>query len=208
MSSTTLYRLSGIALLIGGGITALGTLIQTFLTEDVVNPFWIPVAICLFAGTLLLQIGFPAVYLRQMKRAGTLGLLGFIFLFCGLAQFDIGFRFFDLVILPWFGKSADLNPPLNFILYSLSATALLFLGSVLFGIAHFRAGVLSKGPVILLLVGLLVNRAGGHVPHLQDFGGMLFSLSFAWFGLALLSVLRSDVAPEPTPMSADSPARA
>lgn len=207
MSSTTLYRLSGIALLIGGGITALGTLAQSFLAEDVVNPLWIPVAACLFVGTLLLQISFPAVYLRQMRRVGTLGLLGFIFLFCGLAQFGIGFRFFDLVILPWFGKSADLNPPLNFILYSFSATALLFLGSLLFSIAHFRAGVLSKGPAILLLVGLLVNRAGGHVPHLQDLGGMLFALSFAWFGLALLSVLRSDVAPEPIPMSADSPVR-
>jgi len=202
MSSATLYRLSGIALLIGGSITALGTLAQTFLSEDVLSPFWIPVAVCLFIGTLLLQIGFPAVYLRQMKRAGALGLLGFITLFCGLAQFGIGFRFFDLVILPWFGKSADLNLPLSFILYSLSAIVLLFVGSLLFGIAQFRAGVLPKGPIILLLVGLVLNRIGGHVPHLQDLGSMLFSLSFAWFGLALLSVLRSDVVPEPAPVSA------
>ena len=207
MSAATLYRLSGIALLVGGVITALGALVQTFLAEDVANPLWIPVAACLFGGTLLMQMGFPAVYLRQMKRAGALGLFGFVFLFCGLAQFGIGFRFFDLVILPWFGKSADLNPPLSFILYSLSAIVLLFLGALLFGIAQLRAGVRPYGPIILLLVGLLLNRIGGHVPHLQDFGGMLFSLSFAWFGLPLLSVLRSDVGPESAPVSANSPVR-
>ncbi|MBV9613883.1 MAG: hypothetical protein JO031_00335, partial [Ktedonobacteraceae bacterium] len=83
-----------------------------------------------------------------------------------------------------------------------SAIVLLFVGSLLFGIAQFRAGVLPKGPIILLLVGLVLNRIGGHVPHLQDLGSMLFSLSFAWFGLALLSVLRPDVVPEPTPVSA------
>jgi len=204
MSSATLYRLSGIALLIGGSIAVLGTLIQTFLADDYPSPLWIPVAACLFVATLLVQIGFPAVYLRQMKRAGALGLLGFILLFCGLAQFGIGFRCFARVILPWLGQRADLNPPLGFIVYSLSATVLLLVGSMLFGIAQFRAGIFPKGPIIGLLVGLVINRIGGHVPHLQDVGGMLFSLSFSWFGLALLSAPRPDITAEPALVSAET----
>jgi len=166
MSSATLYRLSGIALLIGGGIAAIGALAQTFLSEDFLSPLWIPVAVSIFIGTLLVQVGLPAVYLRQMKRAGVLGLIGFILLFCGFAQFGIGFRFFDSIILPWFGKSADMNPPLSFILYSLSAVVLLLVGSTLFGIATLRASILPRGPVVLLLVGLVLNRIGGRVPHL------------------------------------------
>ena len=104
MSSTTLYRLSGIALLIGGGITALGTLVQTFLTEDFVNPLWIPVAICLFAGTLLLQIGFPAVYLRQMKRAGHSACLASFSSFAAWLNLTLAFGFLISLFSPGLGK--------------------------------------------------------------------------------------------------------
>ena len=208
MSSATIYRLSGIALLIGGVLAAIGAVAQTFLSEDYLSPLWIPVAVSIFIGTLLVQIGLPAIYARQMKRAGVLGLIGFILLFCGFAQFGIGFRFFDIVILPWFGKSADLNPSLGFILYSLSGVALLLVGALLFGIATLRAGVLPKGPVILLLVGLVINRIGGHIPHLQDIGIVLFYLSFAWFGFALLSLLQREVEREPAPAPTGTEVRA
>lgn len=208
MSSAIVYRLSGIALLIGGGLAAIGAVAQAFLSEDFLSPFWIPVAVSIFMGTLLVQVGLPALYARQMKRAGVLGLIGFILLFCGFTQFGIGFRFFDIVILPWFGKSADINPPLNFIFYSLSAVVLLLVGSILFGIATLRAGVLPKGPVVLLLVGLVLNRIGGHVPHLQDLGGVLFYLSFVWFGFALLSLLRQEVERESAPVHTGTEVRA
>ena len=208
MSSTIVYRLSGIALLIGGGLAAIGAVAQTFLSEDYLSPLWIPVAVSIFTGTLLVQVGLPALYARQMKQAGVLGLIGFLLLFCGFAQFGIGFRFFDIVILPWFGKSADLNPPPSFIFYSLSAVALLLVGSLLFGIATLRAAVLPKGPIVLLLVGLVLNRLGGHVPHLQDIGGVLLYLSFAWFGLALLSLRRRKVEPEPVPAPTGTHVRA
>ncbi len=208
MTSTTLYRLSGIALLIGGAFAAIGALVQTFLTEDYLNPLWIPVASLIFIGTLLMQIGLPALYLSQAKHIGTLGLVGFILLFFGLAQFGIGFRFFDIVILPWFGKSADINPPANFIFYSLSAMLLLLAGALLFGIVTMRAGIFSKVPPILLFVGLVLNRIGGHVPHLQDIGGILLYLAFAWFGYALLSLSRQEVKLQQSAISTESPVRA
>lgn len=208
MTSTTVYRLSGIALLVGGGLAAIGAIAQAFLTEDYFNPLWIPVAVLIFIGTLLIQISLPALFLRQMKQVGVLGLIGFVLLFFGLAQFGIGFRFFDMVILPWFGKSADINPPLNFILYSLSGMLLLFVGALLFGIAAIRAGVFPKLPFILLLVGLVLNRLGGHVPHLQDIAGVLIYLSFAWFGYALLSLLRQAVEAQQPPAAIEAPLRA
>lgn len=208
MTSTTVYRLSGIALLVGGGLAAIGAIAQAFLTEDYFNPLWIPVAVLIFIGTLLIQISLPALFLRQMKQVGVLGLIGFVLLFFGFAQFGIGFRFFDMVILPWFGKSADINPPLNFILYSLSGMLLLFVGALLFGIAAIRAGVFPKLPFILLLVGLVLNRLGGHVPHLQDIAGVLIYLSFAWFGYALLSLLRQAVEAQQPPAAIEAPLRA
>lgn len=208
MSSTTLYRLSGMALLIGGGLTTIGAIVQAFLSEDYSSPLWIPVAVLIFIGTLLVQIGLPAMYMRQRDRIGLLGLIGFILFFFGFAQFGIGFRFFDMVILPWFGKSADINPPLNFIVYSLSGIILLLVGALLFGIVTIRSGIFSKFPMILLLVGLILNRIGGHVPHLQDIGGILFYLSFVVLGYALLSLLRQEGKIRQSTASPEIPVRA
>ena len=208
MSSTTLYRLSGMALLIGGGLTTIGAIVQAFLSEDYSSPLWIPVAVLIFIGTLLVQIGLPAMYMRQRDRIGLLGLIGFILFFFGFAQFGIGFRFFDMVILPWFGKSADINPPLNFIVSSLSGIILLLVGALLFGIVTIRSGIFSKFPMILLLVGLILNRIGGHVPHLQDTGGILFYLSFVVLGYALLSLLRQEGKIRQSTASPEIPVRA
>ena len=208
MSSTTLYRLSAIALLIGGVLAALGATAQTFLSEEYLNPLWIPVAALIFIGTLLVQVGLPAIYLRQMKQVGMLGLVGFILFFLGYAQFGIGFRFFDIVILPWFGKSADINPPLNFIIYSVSAVLLLLAGALVFGIATIRASVFLKLPAVLLIISLVLNRIGGHIPHLQDIGSILFYLSFVWFGYALLSLLRQDVKVQQSLISTEARIRA
>lgn len=208
MSSTTMYRLSAISLLIGGGFAVIGAIVQSFLVEDYFSPLWIPVALLIFIGTLLIQIALPALYLRQMKQVGVLGLIGFVLLFFGFAMFGIGFRFFDIVILPWFGKNADINPPLNFIFYSLSGTFLLLVGALLFGIATIRAGVFPKLPIFLLFVGIVLNRIGGHVPHLQDIAGVLFYLSFAWFGYTLLSLLRQKVELQQSPVPTEAPIRA
>ena len=136
-------------------------------------------------------------------------MIGFVLLFFGFAQFGIGFRFFDIVILPWFGKNADINPPLNFIFYSLSGTFLLLVGVFLFGIAMIRGpGVFPQLPTFLLLVGIVLNRIGGHVPHLQDIAGILFYLSFAWFGYTLLSLLRQEVELQQSPVPTEAPIRA
>lgn len=179
-----------------------------FLSEEHLNPLWIPVATLIFIGTLLVQAGLPAIYLRQMKRVGVLGLIGFILFFFGYAQFGIGFRFFDIVILPWFGKSADINPPLNFIIYSLSAILLLLAGALLFGIATIRAGIFPKFPAVLLIISLVLNRTGGRIPHLQDIGSILFYLSFVWFGYALLSLLRQHMEVQQSLISTETRVRA
>lgn len=189
MSSATIYRLSGSALLVGGLLATLGAVAQIFLGDAYHNPLWIPVAAVIFFATLLILIGLPAVYAGQIKQAGALGMTGFLLLFWGFAQFGLVFRFFDMIILPWFGASADENPPLSFIVYSLTAVVFLFVGTLLLAIVAFRGGGLNRGPVVLLLIGLVINRVGGHVTHLQDVGGILIYLAFAWLGFALLKAL-------------------
>jgi hypothetical protein len=69
------------------------------------------------------------------------------------------------------------------------STPLLILGSLLFAIATFRAGVLPRGAAVLLALGTLLIPVGGLLPlKLQAMiimGPM--GLGLAWMGAALLA---------------------
>lgn len=210
MSSTTLYRLSGIALLLGGGLAAVGTIGQ-MLNDNPLSPSWAPVSLAIAIGLLLVLLGLPATYIRQMKRAGTFGLIAFILFFLACLQFGGASGLTDMVLLPWMTQSGGLtHAPLAFLLYFLIAKLLILIGSIVFGIATLRAGVLPKGSAILLLVGGVLFIAGGriHVPYLDYFGEVLFLLSFVWLGISLLSLPRREVEREPVPVRADTEVRA
>lgn len=213
MSSSTVYRLSGIALLIGGVLAAIGTIGQAF-NDTPLSPLWIPVSLAVSIGLLLVLLGLPAVYVRQMRRAGMLGLIGFILFFLACVQFGGSSGLTDFVLLPWVTQLAPggLNsPPLTFILFFLVAKLLTTIGSIVFGIATLRAGVLPKGSAILLLVGSVLFIVGGRIhviPHLDFFGEILFFLSFVWFGFALLALPRKEMEREPSPTPTGKEVRA
>jgi hypothetical protein len=213
MSSTTVYRLSGIALLIGGVLAAIGNVGQ-MLNDNPLSPLWIPVSLAIAIGLLLVLLGLPAVYVRQMRRAGTLGLIGFVLFFLACVLFGGSSGLTDIVLLPWVTQLAPVglnNPTLAFILFFLVAKLLIIIGSIVFGIATLRAGVLPKGSAILLLVGSVLFIVGGRihaVPYLDYFGEVLFFLSFVWFGFALLALPRKEMERETAPAPTGTEVRA
>jgi len=99
---------------------------------------------------LLLAVGVLALYLRQKELFGRLGKVGFYLTFGGFALAAIGGLAIIVVGLS-VGEEATLGVldvvahPLSMLLYSV--------GSVLFGIATFRASVLPRGGALLLVVG-------------------------------------------------------
>ncbi len=93
MSSTTLYRLSGIVLLIGGVLTIIGTLLEAPSAPG--TPLWIPGTWLALGGSLLIILGWPGLYLRQADKTGRLGLLGFVLSFVALLILGIGFGTID-----------------------------------------------------------------------------------------------------------------
>jgi hypothetical protein len=190
MSSSTVYRLSGISLFIGGLLAAIGTVGQAFFS-NLFSPMWTIVSASHYIGLLLILLGLPAVYTMQMKRAGTLGLIGFILFFTAFAQFGGSTGVVDIVALPWLTKINAFNTtPLSFILFFLLVKLFLLVGSVVFSIAMLRTGIFPKGSVILLIVGAVLFLFGGRVhiiPYLDYLGEVLFLMAFVWFGTSLLS---------------------
>jgi uncharacterized membrane protein len=79
-SSSTLFRLSGLALLTALPIQIAGWLIHPASERiaDVLSPWQTPAHLIMFASWFLVLLGLPGLYVWQARRAGLLGLVGFI----------------------------------------------------------------------------------------------------------------------------------
>ncbi len=80
MSSTTLLRLSGLALLLAGVLLAIAIPFHPSDTDPqaLVRPAWVPVHTVFTIAVLLSLFGLPGLYLRVQGKSGWLGLLGAI----------------------------------------------------------------------------------------------------------------------------------
>lgn len=157
----------------------------------------------------LLLLGITGIYARQVQESGWLGLVGFLLLFVEwvlVAATDL----FEAMFLPVlatqapkfaagflgvFGNYASevnlgaipLLNPLSFVLY--------LLGGVLFGIATFRAGILSRWASLLLAIGAPSTILFALLPHeFERVAAVPVGIALAWLGYSLWSERRVQVA--------------
>ncbi|WP_270888325.1 hypothetical protein [Pedococcus sp. 5OH_020] len=116
---------------------------------------------------VLALVGFTGIYLRQRAKVGVLGLAGYLLL--GMGYFMLfGTEFVATIVVPTAAPSApgyigdviaaafggkpvgDIGPFMT--VFALTAVGYAG-GGLLFGIATFRAGILSKSAAALLAVG-------------------------------------------------------
>src|SRR5690606_33785755 len=153
-----------------------------------------------FAMCLFFMIGTAGIYLRQLGRAGWLGLAGFL-LFTTCWWLQTGYVFAELFVLP---PLAPVSPefvdsllgivnqhpgPLDVgamgIVYGVLSVFYL-LGGILLGIATVRAGVLPKLPSIMLALAAIATPAAALLPHeFQRYAAIPMGLAFVWLGFAL-----------------------
>ncbi|WP_374625981.1 hypothetical protein [Devosia sp.] len=149
---------------------------------------------------LFFMVGTAGLYVRQMGRAGWLGLAGFV-LFTACWWLQTGYVFAELFVLP---PLAPVSPefvdsflgivnqhpgPLDIgALGSVYGVLGLFYlaGGILLGVSTVRAGVLPKAPSIMLAVAALLTPAAVLLPHeLQRYAAIPVGLAFIWLGFAL-----------------------
>jgi hypothetical protein len=150
-------------------------------------------------------LGIVGLYARQVKEAGWLGLAGFLLLSLWLVLI-LPFTFFEVFFLPLlateaptfaegflgiFTRSAsEINFGVLAALWTLS-DVLLPLGGLVFGIATFRAGILSRWAAGLLAVGVGLAPAFALLPHeLEPLAAVPIGVGLAWLGYALWSERR------------------
>ena len=72
------YRLSGISLLLGSLLVALGVIPIFFIGDSPTSTMAAPAALLRVLGGMSTVLGLPGMYVRQAERAGFLGLIGFL----------------------------------------------------------------------------------------------------------------------------------
>lgn len=213
MSSRTLFRLSGLALLIALPFIIVGFILHPPSEEvsDVLKATYGPAHLIEFIAWIFVLLGLPGLYARQAHRAGILGLVGFVLTMI-LGMYHIYLLLYEAFVTPALAQ----NPATQALIgpdsplahgaegamgVFASVTYTLLLAWPLFGIATVRARVLPRavgwlqiasvpafvlGMVLLslLLPSDVLNRIPLGVSPLAMMYYLLF-LAYAWGGYIL-----------------------
>jgi hypothetical protein len=185
MSPNALYRLSGVALVIGGLLFTIGNLMHPLdhSAESHQVARWTAAHATFMTGSFGMLLGLPALYVRQSARSGVLGLVAFTMFFIGTASI-LGGSWFEAFGVPVLDEAAihevEHGPgvPYN------AVTGIMYLvGQVLFAVTMFRARKEGRPATLAFLAASIVL-----VPMMGftgDIAGMLIIGATAVIGVAL-----------------------
>lgn len=198
MSSTTLYRLSGLALLIALPLQILGFVLHPPSEQvvDVLKPLYGPAHLILFVSWLFATLGLTGFYVRQAHRAEALGIVGF-----AAIMFAAAYHFYLLLYEAYATVALARDPATQALIsdgplaHGAGALGLLGFASVLafplLGIVTVRAGVLPRlsgwlqiasVPVFFLSVFIISPDAPAPLPGITPIA-FLYYLAFLGYAV-------------------------
>lgn len=208
ITTSTLMRLAGISAAVAGlCFIIIGMFHQENVPASVTTATWVNVHIAATALGFFGLFGMAGLYARQAEKSGWLGLAGFVGFSIWLG-FIIPFSFMEAFILPhlatvspafvagflgmFTGIPSEVDLGVLPTLWNVSGP-LIIVGPLLFGIATFRAGILSRWASILLVAGgMLMPIAGVLPPELKPTVMIPIGLALAWLGYGLFSERREE----------------
>lgn len=204
MNASTLMRLAGVsAMLTGLCIIVMGMFHPMNVPEAVATSTWVNVHIVATAMGIFGLFGMAGLYARQSEETGWLGLTGFV-LFSLWFGLIMPFCFVEAFILPslinespafvagFLGMFSSLPSEVDLgllpTLWNISGPLFIF-GPLLFGIATFRARILSRWGGGLLALGAFMIPVGGMVPveYQPEVALIPIGLAMTWLGISLFS---------------------
>ncbi len=196
MSSSNLIRWSGLANVVGGLLVGLGFILHPpEEAASVSTGLWTIAHALLLASLLFGILGLFGLYASQSIQTRTLGLIGFILIFIGMASF-LGITYFETFInpvlvgkAPEFVESQFAGELPGALAVVLPLSGMLFsLGWLLFGIATIQANILPRWAAILAIVGGVPFGVDPVLPEIVGtIAAVVFGLGAIWLGYALWS---------------------
>jgi hypothetical protein len=203
---SSLIRLAGLAAMLAGLIFAV---IQPIHPPDFVSSVmtreWTIIMPFKTAMCLLFMLGITGLYARQVKESGWLGLISYL-LFSLCWALELAFIFAEAFIFPplaavaplfvdgvfglFNGHPLEMNLGVLPALWSLTGVLYIF-GGFLFGLALFRARVLSRWATGLLAITAALTPTAALLSHpLNRIVAVPMGLAFVWLGYLLWSERR------------------
>ena len=192
LSPFALIRASGIATIIGGAFFALFPLLHPDHTEAGFTSWvWVPVHLMPNVGAILVLFGLVGLLVRQLERAGWLGLIGFLTAFLGTASFVMG-TMIEAFMIPFMGLQnpafEEGPPPPGIGEAFMVITTLFAVGYLLLGLATYRARVLPASVGVLLVIGALAMLGLDKIAMIVGAGEALWALGPVLLGTGLAAL--------------------
>lgn len=204
ITSGGLIRWAGLPTMIAGFIfIGIQPIHPADTLASVTTTAWLIIQSLKFTMCLLGLLGVTGLYARQVEATGWLGLVGYLLFSCFYAL-TAPFVFAEAFILPLVATEAPkfvegflgiiTSTPADISLGALPAFfalsgAAYMLGSLLFGVATLRAGILPRGAAVLLAcsgpLAILIMRVLGH--PLDRMAAAPMGIALIWLGYALWS---------------------
>ena len=213
ITASNLTHWAGLSAIVAGIMYVIVGLSHTFVSHygglaSVTNDVWVLTHSLTIGVSFFGLLGIAGIYARQVEKTGWFGLAGFLLLSLWLVLVP-GFTFFEAFILPLLASDSPKFAESFLGIFtgsigetSVGALATLWtllgvvyiLGNLLFGIATFRAGILSRWAAGLLAAAAAVTPAAALLPHeIQRLAGMPVGIALALLGYALWSESRQKV---------------
>jgi len=161
MTTLQLYRLSGLALVIGAVLSAVSTIVSAVAFPDsndvaaATNPLNILLSLVGVVGTMLALFGLPAMYARAAREGGVLWLVGMVLIAITGMLFGVFLGLMSAIVFPVLASQAtDLfsqgPPPSFFALFIVANVANVF-GALLMAIPMIKRGIYARWCGYLML---------------------------------------------------------
>ncbi len=219
VTSRGLLRSTGIAAVLGG---LLFVVIQPLHPADVLasvtTDAWAVIHYATLAMLTLFVVGITGIYLRQAERTGWIGLIGYVVLVVGLVLTGLGTAiealvqpliagtdpaFVEGMLAMVHGHPIETNLGSIPLLWNVASIGFMG-GTLLFGFATFRAGVLSRWAAAVFAVGLFAMAPIAGLLGTPRVGAVPIGIGLAWLGYSLWADGRSR-ATKPDPFTTTSP---
>jgi hypothetical protein len=175
MTSSQLFRISGLALLVGAVTFIVHIVARSVITAGA-DPavfakegLWVPINALGVIGAALVLLGLPAMYARMAGQTGLLGLVGVVLIALAWLFFGVFLSLYSLLVAPWLADqapslvAASAPLPAGFIVAFIVALVAEFVGTVLLAIPFIRGRVQPRWVGYVLPASALVAVAGDFI---------------------------------------------